>query len=110
MKNDLPPRASFRTVNTILSKHGFTPVSHHTGWNSELQKNDATSGFWRHSSGKIVYVCTDCLPIGGNTAYLRLADSEKDYRGHRNHVVSTKEELLQEALYIVAHPELETRF
>lgn len=110
MKNDLPPRASYRTVNTILSKNGFTPVSHHTGWNSELQRNDATCGFWKHTSGKYVYVCTDCLPIGGSTAYLRLADSPKDSTGHRNHWVGARDGLLREALYIVAHPERETRF
>lgn len=98
-KDSLPPRASFRVVNSILSKGGFTPMKHLTGWNSELRRNDAVCGFWKHEeTGSIVYVCTDCLPLGGATAYLRRVDSDSDYTGYRNHHVSTKAELLEEAV------------
>ena len=110
MNDTLPPRASFRTVNSILCKAGFKAGKHHTGWNSERQCNDATSGFWTHPNGKIVYVCTDTLPFGGNTAYLRLAESEKDYVGKRNHHVSTKSGLFREALYIAEHADFETMY
>ena len=104
MNDSLPPRSSFRSVNSILSKAGFTAGRHHTGWNSYAQTKDGVSGFWTHrDTGRIVYVCTDCLAFGGNTAYLRLADSEKDYTGHRNHHVSTKSGLAETALSIVNH-------
>ena len=111
MTDSLPPYASFRTVNAVLSKAGFTAGRHWTGWNSCTQSKDGVSGFWTHrDTGRIVYVCTDCLSFAGTTAYLRLALSDHDYTGCLNHHVSTKSGLAETAVSIVRHAAEEERW
>ena len=92
MDKQLKPYACFRTVNTILKKTGYIPVSHsnHLVGYCENPIKSGFSGFWRDTvSGKLLYVTSDMLPATYGVILLRSAKDEKDYRGGANNYANT---------------------
>lgn len=93
-KKDISDLASYRSINAILSKNGFTCVRHSTHTINYVAHG--MSGFWKNNeTGNLVYVSTDFMSDSWGNTLVRSASHDKDFVGGHNNWTHNKAELLE---------------